>query len=119
MRLLVLDLGCGPGSLSVRLLDRLPGAIVIAVDADPLLLALGRAAWADRPGLRFADLDLRDPGWAASLGLDRPVDAVVSTTALHWLPKTALAALLSTMVMRSNASPSLSRSIRRAFPPPM
>jgi SAM-dependent methyltransferase len=90
---LVLDLGCGPGSLSVRLLDRLPGATVIAVDADPLLLALGRAAWGDRPGLRFADLDLRDPGWAAQLGLDRPVDAVVSTTALHWLPAAALAAL--------------------------
>jgi SAM-dependent methyltransferase len=90
---LVLDLGCGPGSLSVRLLDRLPGATVIAVDADPLLLALGRAAWAGRPGLRFADLDLRDPGWAAQLGLDRPVDAVVSTTALHWLPPAALAAL--------------------------
>jgi SAM-dependent methyltransferase len=90
---LVVDLGCGPGSLSVRLLDRLPGATVIAVDADPLLLALGRAAWADRPGLRFADLDLRDPGWAAQLGLDRAADAVVSTTALHWLPGPALAAL--------------------------
>jgi SAM-dependent methyltransferase len=90
---LVLDLGCGPGSLSVRLLGRLPGATVIAVDADPLLLALGRAAWEDRPGLRFADLDLRNPGWAAQLGLDRPVDAVVSTTALHWLPGAALVAL--------------------------
>jgi SAM-dependent methyltransferase len=90
---LVIDLGCGPGSLSVRLLDRLPGATVIAVDADPLLLALGRAAWADRRGLRFAGLDLRDPGWAARLGLDRPADAVVSTTALHWLPRAALAAL--------------------------
>ena len=90
---LILDLGCGPGSLSVRLLDRLPGATVIAVDADPLLLALGRAAWGDRPGLRFADLDLRTPGWAAQLGLDRPVDAAVSTTALHWLPQAALAAL--------------------------
>ena len=90
---LVLDLGCGPGSLSVRLLDRLPGATVIAVDADPLLLALGRAAWGDRPGLRFADLDLREPGWPAQLGLDRPVDAVVSTTALHWLRPAALAAL--------------------------
>lgn len=90
---LVLDLGCGPGSLSVRLLDRLPDATVVAVDADPLLLALGRAAFGDRPGLRFADLDLREPGWAARLGLDRPVDAVVSTTALHWLPPAALAAV--------------------------
>ena len=41
---LILDLGCGPGSLAVRLLDRLPQATVIAIDADPLLLALGRAA---------------------------------------------------------------------------
>jgi SAM-dependent methyltransferase len=90
---LVIDLGCGPGSLSVRLLDRLPAATVVAVDADPLLLALGRAAWAGRPGLRFAALDLRQPGWAARLGLDRPADAVVSTTALHWLQHAALAAL--------------------------
>jgi trans-aconitate methyltransferase len=31
---LVLDLGCGPGSLSVRLLDRIPAATVVAVDGD-------------------------------------------------------------------------------------
>ena len=29
-------------------------------------------------------------GWAAGLGLDRPADAAVSTTALHWLPGPAL-----------------------------
>ena len=90
---LVLDLGCGPGSLAVRLLDRIPGATVIGVDADPLLLALARAAWADRVGLRFAELDLRAAGWAAALRLDRPADAAVSTTALHWLPPAALAAM--------------------------
>jgi SAM-dependent methyltransferase len=84
---LVLDLGCGPGSLSTRLLDRLPGATVVAIDTDPLLLALGRGAHSGRPELRFADLDLRTPGWAAELGLDRPADAAVSTTALHWLPE--------------------------------
>ena len=83
---LVLDLGCGPGSLAVRLLARLPEATVVAVDADPVTLALGRAAYADRPGLRFLGLDLREPGWTARLGLEpgRPVDAVISTTALHW-----------------------------------
>src|SRR3984885_1068326 len=90
---LVLDLGCGPGSLAVRLLDRLPDATVVAVDADPVLLALGRAATAGRPGLRFADLDLREPGWTAALDLDRPADAAVSTTALHWLGEDELAAL--------------------------
>jgi SAM-dependent methyltransferase len=90
---LVLDLGCGPGSLAVRLLDRIPGASVIGVDADPVLLALARAAWPDRAGLRFAELDLRGAGWAAALGLDRLADAAVSTTALHWLPPRALAAM--------------------------
>ena len=90
---LVLDLGAGPGSLAVRLLDRLPAATVVAVDADPLLLVLGRVAWPDRAGLRFAEADLRQPGWSGGLGLDRPVDAAVSTTALHWLPPGALAAM--------------------------
>src|SRR4029077_15223279 len=37
----VLDLGCGPGSLSARVLDRIPGASVVAIDADPVLLAVG------------------------------------------------------------------------------
>jgi SAM-dependent methyltransferase len=90
---LVLDLGCGPGSLAVRLLDRLPAATVVAVDADPVLLTLAQAAYGDRPGLRFADQDLREPGWAAALGLPRPADAAVSTTALHWLGEDELAGL--------------------------
>ncbi len=95
---LVIDLGCGPGSLATRLLDRMPGAIVVAVDADPLLLALGQIARTDRPGpsaaaLRFVELDLQVPGWSARLRLDRPVDAAVSTTALHWLSPAGLAAM--------------------------
>ncbi|MEV0401270.1 class I SAM-dependent methyltransferase [Actinoallomurus sp. NPDC050550] len=87
---LVLDLGCGPGSLSARLLDRLPQARVIAIDTDPLLLSLGRALHAGRDSLTFADLDLRAPGWAARLRLDRKVDAAVSTTALHWISEAEL-----------------------------
>jgi SAM-dependent methyltransferase len=97
---LVLDLGCGPGSLAMRLLGRIPGAVVVAVDADPLLLGLGQMARSDLAGdgsasgrLRFAELDLQVPGWSAELGLDRPVDAAVSTTALHWLRPQALAAM--------------------------
>jgi len=96
---LVLDLGCGPGSLAVRLLDAIPAARVVAIDADPLLLALGRAALASRlaerdgPGIEFADRDLRRPGWSRTLGLDRLADAAVSTTALHWLAPGALAAM--------------------------
>ena len=93
---LVLDIGCGPGPLAVRLLTRLPHATVIGIDADPVSLTLGRAAFRDVPGLRFADLDLRVPGWPARLGLNpdgRAPDAAVSTTALHWLPEPDLRAL--------------------------
>ena len=90
---LIIDLGCGPGSLSIRLLDRIPAATIVAVDADPVLLALARAAFGDRAGLRFVSADLRSPGWSAKLDLDRPADAAVSTTALHWLDPDALAAM--------------------------
>jgi SAM-dependent methyltransferase len=100
---LVLDIGCGPGSIGVRLLNRLPGATVIGIDADPVSLALGQAAYPDLPGLRFTDLDLRVPGWSARLGLpprdprdpraSRPADVAVSTTALHWLPEPDLRAM--------------------------
>jgi SAM-dependent methyltransferase len=96
---LVLDLGCGPGSLSVRLLRRLPKATVIAVDADPVTLALGRAAYRDITGLRFVDADLRKSGWERELGMEtgQRVDAVVSTTALHWLSAEELRDLYVTL----------------------
>ncbi|KAB2365934.1 class I SAM-dependent methyltransferase [Actinomadura montaniterrae] len=87
---LVLDLGCGPGSLAGRILDRIPGATVVAVDTDPLLLSLGRAVHAGRDGISFTDLDLREPGWAARLRLPRQADAAVSTTALHWISPAGL-----------------------------
>jgi SAM-dependent methyltransferase len=85
----VLDIGCGPGSLSVRLMDRLPRATIVGIDTDPVTLALVAAAY---PDLRVVDLDLREPGWPARLGVDRPADVAVSTTALHWLPEPELRA---------------------------
>ncbi|MFF8430717.1 class I SAM-dependent methyltransferase [Streptomyces sp. NPDC016566] len=87
---LVVDLGCGLGSIGARLLQRVPDATVVSVDADPVLIALGRAAYGDLRGLRFVPADLRRPGWVAELGLDRPADAVVSSTALHWLAPSVL-----------------------------
>ena len=80
----VLDLGCGPGSLSARVLDRLPGASLVAIDADPVLLAIGRGALGGRTQLQFVDADLRGD-WVHALPTPGPYDAAVSTTALHWL----------------------------------
>jgi SAM-dependent methyltransferase len=90
---LVLDLGAGPGSLSLRLLDRIPAAQIVAVDADAALLALAHAACHDRRSLRIVQHDLRDAGWTDALGLLRPPDVIVSTTALHWLTEPELAAV--------------------------
>jgi SAM-dependent methyltransferase len=79
------DLCCGPGSLSERMLKRFPEATAIAVDLDPVLLKIGREAHGDFGGrLRWVETDLNRDGWVAELGIDQ-VDAVLSTTALHWL----------------------------------
>ncbi|GAC1641513.1 MAG: class I SAM-dependent methyltransferase [Candidatus Dormibacteraceae bacterium] len=99
----VIDLGSGPGSLAQRVADRLPKARVVAVDADPLLLELGRQAVGDRGGrIRWVDADLRDTELARHLGLNGTADAAVSTTALHWLSPEELIRLFGglTQVLR-------------------
>jgi SAM-dependent methyltransferase len=86
---LVLDVGCGPGSLSARIRRRLPQARFVGVDSDPLLLGLATASY---PWLELVDRDLRAPQWTAALPAGT-FDAIVSTTALHWLRHDELAAL--------------------------
>lgn len=88
-----LDLACGPGSLSLRLLARFPQARCVAVDLDPVLLALGQGALDDMQGrLRWVEADLRSAEWLTLLG-EKQVDAVLTTTALHWLPPETLVGL--------------------------
>lgn len=88
-----LDLACGPGSLSQRLLDRFSGARCVAVDIDPVMLALGQGALGARDGrLRWVDADIGSPGWLEALG-ETQVDVALSTTALHWLPPAQLVGL--------------------------
>lgn len=94
----IVDLGCGPGSMSGRLARRIPGSRLIGVDADPLLLALGKAHYTDH--VRFVDTDLADPAWPELAGLPERVDAAVSSTALHWLEPDALAELYSQLAAR-------------------
>ncbi|MEU9579329.1 class I SAM-dependent methyltransferase [Streptomyces chilikensis] len=97
-RPLLLDLGCGPGSLAVRLAARLPHAEIVAVDMDPLLLELGRTHRPD--AARYVDAVIGADGWTDALALDRPVDAAVSTTALHCLPERALTAVYRELARR-------------------
>jgi len=89
-RFLALDLACGPGSISQRLLQRFPHARCIAVDFDPVLLLLGQHVLGDMQGrLRWVETDLRDPTWYTQLE-EVHMDAVLSTTALHWLTASTL-----------------------------
>jgi trans-aconitate methyltransferase len=68
----VLDLGCGEGLLTARLLDA--GCEVVAMDSSPEQVAAARAR----------GLDAR-VGDAARLTFDREFDAVFSNAALHWV----------------------------------
>jgi SAM-dependent methyltransferase len=94
---LAVDIGCGPGAISQRIVRRFPHARVVAVDFDPVLLALGRGAVGDAGGrIRWVDANLNDPDWANRLGVTR-VDAALSTTATHWLAPAAMIGLYRTL----------------------
>jgi SAM-dependent methyltransferase len=89
--IVVLDLACGPGAVSDRVLRRFPRARSVAVDVDPVLLAVGEGAFGGLDGrLRWVRADLREAAWTDAVGT-QPFDAVLSTTALHWLSPAQLA----------------------------
>lgn len=80
----ILDLGCGTGRLTAELAER--GAEAIGLDRDPAMIARARAAY---PALDFVCAN------GESFRLDRPVDAILSNAALHWMtrPQRAITAM--------------------------
>ncbi|ONK11406.1 class I SAM-dependent methyltransferase [Streptomyces sp. MP131-18] len=88
----VLDLACGTGSISRRLLTRFPGAVSTGVDLDPALLAIARGSFEGEQRVEFVRADLTAPDWAETLPYDS-YDAVLTATALHWLREEPLRAL--------------------------
>ena len=79
---LMIDLGCGTGSLTVRLLEEFDSVKIYAVDLDPavLLLAENRLkSFSSR--VEIIQSDITKMNWDKYIG----ADAVVSATALHWL----------------------------------
>ena len=73
----MLDAGCGTGRVTAALLERLPRGEVVAVDGSPAMIDAARERLGDAVELRVADL--------VQLGLDEPVDAILSTATFHWI----------------------------------
>lgn len=84
----VLDLACGTGSITQRLLRRLPYATSVGVDFDPVMLAIAEGTFADDDRVTLVRADLSSPSWRDEL--EGEFDAVLSATALHWLPEERL-----------------------------
>ena len=77
----VLDGGCGSGRITQALIERLPRGHVVAVDASESMVAAARERLPDAD-VRLVDLLELDLG---ALGLERPLDAILSTATFHWL----------------------------------
>ncbi|GGO28073.1 methyltransferase [Micromonospora parathelypteridis] len=86
----LLDLAGGTGTISLRTLARFPDAEVTLLDLDPALLWIAGTSLGDRATIVTADLGT--PEWRSALP-HREYDAVLTATALHWLPADRLSQL--------------------------
>jgi trans-aconitate 2-methyltransferase len=72
----VVDLGCGPGTLTALLARRWPGADVLGVDSSPEMVERARGV----AGIRVEAGDVRT--WRP----DGPVDVLVANATYQWVP---------------------------------
>lgn len=77
----VVDLGCGPGTMTAVLARRWPEAEVIGLDSSPEMVAAARSRENLPPNLRFETVDART--WAPEPG----TDVLVTNAMLQWLPE--------------------------------
>jgi trans-aconitate 2-methyltransferase len=82
----VLDVGCGDGTITMQLADRLsPPGRVVGIDPSRSMIAAARELAADRPNIEF------DVGDVLAMRYRREFDLVVSFNALHWVHELGLA----------------------------
>lgn len=78
-----LDVGCGPGGLTLRLAQSLPGGTVVGVDINEKVVGIARAK-AEEEGLENISFHQED---ALALSFaDESFDLVVSSFLLPWVP---------------------------------
>lgn len=78
----VLDLGCGPGELTLALAERWPGAHVVGLDSSPEMLARARSLDVDG---RIEWVQTRAEDWM-SAAEGEPFDVIVTNATLQWVP---------------------------------
>jgi trans-aconitate 2-methyltransferase len=71
----VVDLGCGPGNLTVTLAQRWPGAVVEGIDSSPEMVAAARELGLS---VQLGDVARWRP--------ESDTDVVVCNAVLHWVP---------------------------------
>jgi trans-aconitate 2-methyltransferase len=77
----VIDLGCGTGRVTSKLLQKLPTAVVIANDKSPEMLSQAKrflSGFGDRVSFLAADM--------SQLPFQQYFDGVFSSAAFHWVP---------------------------------
>lgn len=79
----VLDLACGCGAVTARILVALPSARVVGVDRDPVLLRIAREIWAGDPRLTCEQADVPDGAWWDRHGAGQ-FDVVLTAASTHW-----------------------------------
>ena len=93
----VLDLACGPGTLSRRLAQQVsPGGEVVGVDLAPGMIELARAA--ETPNARFEVMDIEQLSFA-----DASFDAAACGHGLQFVPELTVALHEARRVLRRHA----------------
>lgn len=76
----IVDLGCGPGDLTVELHTALGAAHTTGIDLSAAMLEQARTRHGGQSGVSFAEGDLST--WDGP-----PVDLVAASASLHWAPR--------------------------------
>lgn len=74
----VIDLGCGPGTLTAGLAERWPDAVIEGVDSSAEMIASAAPLTTGRLSFRLGDV--------ADFAVPRDADVVLSNATLQWVP---------------------------------
>lgn len=74
----VVDIGCGPGTLTATLANRWPAAVIDGVDSSPEMVESAQPLSGERLRFHLADVNTWEPA--------EPPDLVVSNATLQWVP---------------------------------